>query len=73
MSELLINKIAVKLTNDRTVILQAGELPPFWRKTPSNLAYRLRKQTGWIIKGRRDKRTGRIHFERFSSEQTNNK
>lgn len=68
MSKLLIHKIAVALAVKSHLILQAKDLPPFWRKTPSNLAYRLRCVTGWNIKGRRDKKTGRIHFERFPSK-----
>lgn len=65
MSKLLIQKIAVKLACDRHCIFKPDDLPLYWRKTPSNLAYRLRVLTGWNIRGRRDRNTGRIHFERF--------
>lgn len=70
MSQLLIKKIAFALAANKHCVLQAKQLPPFWRKTPSNLAYRLRIHTGWNIQGKRDKRTGRIHFVRFPSNKT---
>lgn len=71
MSQLLINKLAVALAIERIVILEDKQLPPFWRKTPSNLAYRLRVITGWRIKGYRDRETGLIHFQRMLPKQKN--
>lgn len=68
MSKLLINKIAVALAVKSHLTLQAKQLTKYWAKTPSNLAYRVRCQTGWNVKAWRDHRTGRIHFERFPSK-----
>jgi hypothetical protein len=70
MSTLLIKKIAVALAANKHCVLKPAQLPAFWARTPSNLAYRLRRYTGWNIKGRRDKRTGRIHFVRFPTNKT---
>lgn len=73
MSRHLIAKIGTKLAVDQHCYLSPKDLPPFWRKTPSNLAYRIRQVTGWNVKGKRDKTTGYIHFHRVLPRKKKNK
>jgi hypothetical protein len=67
MSRILINKLALAIACHWKVVLtprQELELSDYWRRTPSNLAYRVRIATGWKVKGYRNKRTGKLCFER---------